>query len=231
MSVDRIHVSCSDWVDWATEFPDGGASLLLTDLPYELDPRDPASVVDDSFDPSADVGAWDDEEIDIDELARHGYRVLRDGGTAIVWWDPWSTGALRDALRSAGFTSCTAIHWRPRPADTTQVRWYSEDRTLSAVVAVKGLNPTFNARADIETAFDDPVPSGSERVHPRQMPTSIYRTLVERHSNVDETVVDFFTGSGTTAVACRETGRRFQGCEIDPAYVADANKRIYKACN
>jgi len=33
-------------------------------------------------------------------------------------------------------------------------------------------------------------------------------------------------GSGTTGVACIQTGRRFIGCEIDPGYFAIAKRRI-----
>jgi site-specific DNA-methyltransferase (adenine-specific) len=36
-------------------------------------------------------------------------------------------------------------------------------------------------------------------------------------------------GSGTTGVACVNTGRKFIGCEIDPGYFAIAQDRIAKA--
>ena len=39
-------------------------------------------------------------------------------------------------------------------------------------------------------------------------------------------LVVFTMGSGTTAVACKQTNRNFYGCELDPDYVAIANKRL-----
>ena len=42
-------------------------------------------------------------------------------------------------------------------------------------------------------------------------------------------VLDPFLGSGTTAVACVQTGRNFIGIEIDPGYCAIAEKRIREA--
>ena len=42
-------------------------------------------------------------------------------------------------------------------------------------------------------------------------------------------VLDPFMGSGTTGVACMQTGRRFIGIEIDPTYYAIAEKRIRQA--
>ena len=43
------------------------------------------------------------------------------------------------------------------------------------------------------------------------------------------TVLDPFMGSGTTGVACAQTGRRFIGVEIDPGYFEIACKRIAAA--
>lgn len=43
------------------------------------------------------------------------------------------------------------------------------------------------------------------------------------------TVFDPFMGSGTTGVACVQTGRNFIGIEIDPTYYAIAEKRIAAA--
>jgi site-specific DNA-methyltransferase (adenine-specific) len=42
-------------------------------------------------------------------------------------------------------------------------------------------------------------------------------------------VLDPFAGSGTTGVACLQTGRRFIGVEISPAYCAIARKRLQEA--
>ena len=42
-------------------------------------------------------------------------------------------------------------------------------------------------------------------------------------------ILDPFTGSGTTGVACVQTGRRFIGIEIDPTYADIARARIAKA--
>ena len=42
-------------------------------------------------------------------------------------------------------------------------------------------------------------------------------------------VLDPFDGSGTTGVACIQTGRRFIGIEIDPGYCKIAAKRLREA--
>ena len=44
-----------------------------------------------------------------------------------------------------------------------------------------------------------------------------------------QTILDPFMGSGTTGVACVQTGRNFIGCEIDPGYFEIAKRRIAEA--
>lgn len=63
--------------------------------------------------------------------------------------------------------------------------------------------------------------------HPSPKPLNVMRWLVERLPG--HTILDPFTGSGTTGVACVKTGRRFVGVEIDRGYCDIAVKRIKDA--
>jgi site-specific DNA-methyltransferase (adenine-specific) len=53
--------------------------------------------------------------------------------------------------------------------------------------------------------------------------------LIRTYTNEGETVLDNTMGSGTTGVACVNTGRRFIGIERDGTYFAIAKKRIEDA--
>ena len=66
--------------------------------------------------------------------------------------------------------------------------------------------------------------------HPTPKPITFMRKMVLRFSTSEgDTIFDPFMGSGTTGVACVQTGRNFIGCEIDPNYFAIAEKRIKDA--
>jgi site-specific DNA-methyltransferase (adenine-specific) len=65
--------------------------------------------------------------------------------------------------------------------------------------------------------------------HPTQKPVALYEYLIRTYTNEGDTVLDFTMGSGTTGVACVQTGRNFIGIEIDPTYFAIAQKRIADA--
>lgn len=65
--------------------------------------------------------------------------------------------------------------------------------------------------------------------HPCPKPLEWMVWLVEMTTRPGETVLDPFMGSGMTGVACVQTGRRFIGIEIDPAYFAIASQRVAEA--
>jgi hypothetical protein len=53
--------------------------------------------------------------------------------------------------------------------------------------------------------------------------------LLETFTRAGDLVIDPFVGSGTTAVACLQLGRRFIGCDIDAGAVAIARRRVQDA--
>ena len=70
------------------------------------------------------------------------------------------------------------------------------------------------------------IPSEGKTVHPTQKPVSLMEYLIKTYTNEGETVLDFTMGSGTTGVACANTGRRFIGIELDEGYFNIAKDRI-----
>lgn len=65
--------------------------------------------------------------------------------------------------------------------------------------------------------------------HPTQKPVALLEDLVRTYSDPGDTVLDFTMGSGSTGVACINTGRRFIGIERDEGYFAIAQRRIADA--
>jgi len=63
-------------------------------------------------------------------------------------------------------------------------------------------------------------------LHPTQKPVALMEYLIKTYTNENETVLDFTMGSGTTGVACKNTGRKFIGIELDDNYFDIATKRI-----
>lgn len=63
-------------------------------------------------------------------------------------------------------------------------------------------------------------------IHPTQKPVALLEYLVKTYTSPGEVVLDNCMGSGSTGVACVNTGRRFIGMELDKGYFDIAVKRI-----
>lgn len=65
-----------------------------------------------------------------------------------------------------------------------------------------------------------------ENAHDTEKPVELMKILVENSSKENELVMDFTFGIGATAIACKETNRKFIGCEINEKYFNIAVKRL-----
>jgi site-specific DNA-methyltransferase (adenine-specific) len=65
--------------------------------------------------------------------------------------------------------------------------------------------------------------------HPAQKPERIISIMVENSSNPGGVVCDFHCGSGTTLKVCRDMGRLYFGCDINPDFAAMARERVRNA--
>jgi site-specific DNA-methyltransferase (adenine-specific) len=63
--------------------------------------------------------------------------------------------------------------------------------------------------------------------HPTQKPVALMEYLIKTYTNEGETVLDFTMGSGSTMVACQNTGRRCIGIEMDEKYFNIACDRTF----
>ena len=68
-------------------------------------------------------------------------------------------------------------------------------------------------------------------LHPTQKPIPLMEYLIRTYTNPGQIVLDFTMGSGTTGVACVNTGREFIGIEQDAGYFEIASKCIETAQN
>ena len=77
--------------------------------------------------------------------------------------------------------------------------------------------------------LDFPICKDKGRFHETQKPLNLISYLIERSSREGGLILDCFSGSGTTAVACHNLNRRFICIEKDPDYWAASVKRLEEA--
>ena len=165
-------------------------------------------------------GGWDSNftmEI-LEEIICEYYKKLKKGGTLIMFFDLWKITSLKNLLEKYNFKQIRFIEWiktNPQPRNS-KVNYLTNCREI-ALIGVKGSNPTFHSSYD-NGIYMHPLQSGKNRFHPTQKSLSLFEELVQKHSNENDTILDTFLGSGTTAIACKHTKRKFKGCEISKEY-------------
>lgn len=174
-------------------------------------------------------GDWDSQFTmdQLDEFVGAYYKKLRKGGTAIIFFDLWKIGQLKDLLEKHRFKQIRMIEWvKDNPQPLNSKRNYLTNAREVALTAVKGGVPTFNAQYH-KGLFYHPLQGGRLRCHPTQKSLLLFEDLIKIHSNEGDLVVDTFMGAGTTAMACRKWNRRFAGCEVNGGYYAKIQEHCH----
>lgn len=182
---------------------------------------------------TTDYGKWD-SEFTLEQLElfiNHFHRILKPGGTCIIFFDLWKITNLKELLEEAKFKQIRFIEWikkNPQPINS-KVNYLTNCREI-ALLGIKKSKPTFNSKYDNGIYFH-PLQGGKERFHPTQKSLPLFKELILKHSNEGDIVLDPFSGSATTAIAAIHTKRKFIGCELDEEFYKKSKQRIENHLN
>ncbi len=87
-------------------------------------------------------------------------------------------------------------------------------------------NNTYYPKSILDFSIASNTDSG---LHPTQKPVALMEYMIRTYTQPGQVVLDNCMGSGTTGVACANTGREFIGIEQDDKYFAIASERIAAA--
>ena len=229
VSVELKHLSCFDYLK---TLKSDSVDLVVIDPPYEVS-RDTNFAAGeetgrdvDRFRMSMDFGDWDNNFTGLDVVIKECYRVLKKSGTLICFYDLWKITILKEYFDNAKFKQIRFIEWQktnPVPINS-KLNYLTNSREI-AVTGVKCGKPVFHSEYD-NGIYKHPIFHDKKRFHPTQKPIKLIEELIEKHSNKGDVVLDCFSGSGTTAIACINTYRNFLGCEISKEYFEKSVERI-----
>ena len=172
-----------------------------------------------------DYGEWDSNFTmeTLESFIESFYKKLRNGGTLIIWFDLWKISQLKELLEKHKFKQIRMIEWiktNPQPLNS-KTNYLTNCREI-ALTAVKKGKPTFNSKYD-NGIYSFPLQGGKNRFHPTQKSLELFKTLIKKHSNVGDLIVDPFLGAGTTAIASKLMGRKCNGSELNESYINKMN--------
>ena len=217
-----------DCFNYLSKIEDNSIDLILTDPPYDISKKSGFSSgkLSKFNQISIDFGYWD-TEIDLDTLFKEYYRVLRKGGTLVLFYDIWKSSIIKEFAAKNKFKQPRIGQWlKNNPVPVNSKINYLSNCSEYFFTFVKDKNATFNSEYD-NAIYNYPLCHGKERLeHPTQKPLGLIKDLIVKHSNKGDIVLDTFAGTSTTAIACIETERRFICVERDEKYYEISKIRI-----
>lgn len=212
--------------------------MILCDLPY-----------------GTTKNRWD-TIIPFEQLWKNYERIIKENGAIVLFCDGmftanliqsnarmWRYNLVWDKQRGCDFLNANvkplkshediAVFYRKKPTYNKQF-WFSAPYALTKNGSLSknygdrkpALSESVDGRRNPLTILS--FARDSERQHQTQKPVALLEYLVKTYTNPGETVLDNCMGSGSTGVACVNTGRNFIGMELDDVYYQIASERISK---
>jgi DNA modification methylase len=225
------------------ELPDNSVSLMVTSPPYHAGK---------SFDSD---GTFEDFLAMLRCVLTDTHRVLEPGGRAVVnvanlGRRPYVPLAAMVTVMACeiGFFPRGEVIWVKGSGANSNCAWGSwcsasnptmRDLHEYCLCFSKGrMDRVRRGRSTIErnefmeatlSVWHLPAESARRVGHPAPFPVALPRRFIELYTYAGDVVLDPFIGSGSTAVAAVEAGRRFVGYDLDQSYARLARRRVRQA--
>ncbi len=236
--MNQMHLVLGDCLERMKEIESGTVDMILCDLPY-----------------GTTCCSWD-AVIPFEPLWAEYERVIKPNGaialfcaqpfTSVlacsnlklfryewVWEKPNATGFLNAKKQPLRAHESILIFYKSQPTYNPQKTFGHERKTAKKKLigsehygkqlSVKDYDSTERYPRSVQVFSSD---KQKQALHPTQKPVALCEYLIRTYTNYGETVMDNTMGSGTTGVACVNTGRKFIGIEKEAEYFELAETRL-----
>lgn len=220
IKTENLWLMKGDCLERMKEIPDGSVDAIICDPPYGMDfqsnrsksgPRHKKIIGDKSVD---------------GRFLSECFRALKSDSVIYLFSDWRNSHAWMRLIELNGFTVRSQVIWDRVHHGMGDLRGAHSPCHDVIWMATKG-RPTFTGkRPKSVISAMRPSPSG-DFGHPTCKPVDLIEQLISPWTSME--ILDPFMGSGTTGVACANTGRKFIGIEMDDHYFEIAKKRILEA--
>lgn len=198
------------------------ADLLLTDPPYNI---------------AYEGGSKKREQIENDEKDESDFRNflaksyaaamdnMKSGAAYYIWLAPTEIYSFIGAGKDVGLELREVLVWNKNNS-TFGRQDYHWKHELCLYGWTAGSHKWYGDRKQT-TVLDFDRPSKSDE-HPTMKPVELMAYQMNNSSKSGDSVLDLFGGSGSTLIACEQTGRKCYMMELDPKYCDVIRKRYWK---
>ncbi len=236
-------IVCNDCLKFLAGLEDNSVDLVLTDPPY-------FDVIDEEWDKQWDTMGeylrW------CREWTRECVRVLKPGGCMYVWGTTKTNAFLKYKMevldRIPGMVYQNWIIWsydwggrtqKTFPRKHEDLLMYSKGKTFvfnaddirvpykmkKNVRASAQNNPLGKIPTDVWEKNNHTTSKEYCAWHKTQKPLELLQRIIRANTNPGDVVLDIFSGSGSTAIACDRENREFIGCDRSIVYVERSIQR------
>jgi len=205
-------IYCADCMDILPKIPEKSIDLVLTDPPYGINfiPQRGTfnAIANDKF-ADWEFSYW------LRKWAEACSQTLKDGGVSF-WFSGWSTSHLVYPALSQYWNVKSCIVWKK---NNWGIGYHTRPQHEFVYLCHNGDVPK------PENQYSDVWEFSKENgFHSCQKPVRLIGRCVGMYSS--DLILDPFLGSGTTAVAAKQLGRKFIGIEISEKYCEIAKQRL-----
>ena len=247
----NIQIFCGDCLELMKDIPDGSIDMILCDLPYGTTACKWDTVI--PFEP-----LWEQYNRIIknngaivlfgSEPFSSKLRMSNLKNYKYDWyWHKSKSGNFMNANKQPHKkVECISVFYKKQctynPQKTNnpkgiEKRMLKKNKSYQKAFGVKGVASREKiTQAGKNYEADKLLPTcllyyqnDNKPTHPTQKPVALLEYLIKTYTNEGETVLDNCMGSGSTGVACVNTGRKFIGMELEPEYFAIAEQRVAEA--
>ncbi len=234
----KIELHNGDCLQVMKEINPNSVDLILTDPPYNLgnfmkNRTTNLKAMRENFFGAA---GWDDLEYDdwtnaIDEFFKESTRVLKQGGSMLVFMAIIKVETLIKLAEKNGlYYKTTGIWHKLNPMPRNMNLHFVNSTEAWVYFTYKTKTGTFNNQNQLIHDFIElPVVSNGEKKHgkhPTQKPEKLMQHFLSLLTNEGDVVLDPFMGSGSTGVVSKRLRRNFVGIELSEDYFNLAKERI-----
>jgi site-specific DNA-methyltransferase (adenine-specific) len=227
-----------DCLDWMEKFPDNSVDMLLVDLPY-----------------GTTGNKWD-SVIPLELLWKQYLRIVKQSGAMLFTSSqPFTTALISsnlsdfryslvwDKTKGGNFALAKkqpmkshediCVFYRKQPSYTPQMETRGNVRKKGGgkasdnfgIVPTVSYNNTYYPKSILQFSTGSRV----DHFHPTQKPVPLFEYLIKSYSKEGEVVLDNTAGVCTTALASRNSGRKWICIEQDEKYCQISKERLTKS--
>lgn len=220
-------VICGDCLEVMKKLPDKCVDLVLTDPPYLVTSRGSAGNSGGMLQKEINKKGlvFEHNNVVISDYAKQFYRLLKNDTHCYVMTNHTNLIEMLNTFTDIGFRFTKSLIWDKGNKIMGQY-YMSQFEYILFFGKGKGKKINHCGTSDIISIYNSKTKNEGQNIHDTEKPKRLMEILIDNSSQINDTILDPFLGSGTTAVACKQLNRNFIGIEISPEYCKIAEQRL-----